>query len=121
MTFRHDTFIDPYLCSIDPITAGIGALVSAFGGASSLGAAALGAGAAVAASSLSGSGSSPGASRAQTPSEVTTAPAAPPPAAAPAMDPIGNRNQNRSNTPSFVGASAVPQQAGFGQKTLLGQ
>lgn len=115
---RNYEFIDPYLCSVDPITAGIGALVSAFGGASSLGAAALGAGAAVAASSLSGSG---GASQAAAPSEVTTAPEAPPPAAAPAMAPVGDRSQNRSNTPSFVGASSVPQQAGFGQKTLLGQ
>ena len=48
-------------------------------------------------------------------------PGSPPPMAAPEQSPVGDQNSMRKPTPSFVGASAVPQQQGFGQKTLLGQ
>ena len=53
----------------------------------------------------------------------TTTIAAPetPPPAAPQSSPTGARPQPRSMTPSFIGASAVPQQQIMGDKSLLGQ
>lgn len=55
------------------------------------------------------------------PSSPSAVAATPPPMAAPAQAPVGDQNSLRKSTPSFVGSSAVPQQQGFGQKTLLGQ
>lgn len=54
-------------------------------------------------------------------------PTAPPPAAPPIQQPQGTRDGsvattgNGTSTPSFVGASSLPQQSGYGAKTLLGQ
>lgn len=50
-----------------------------------------------------------------------TPPAAPPPTAPPVQTPQGSAQPQAAPAPSFVGASAVPQQLGYGQKTLLGQ
>jgi hypothetical protein len=93
-----DEFIDPCLCSLDPVTltglvlAGVGAA----GGA--------------AAASMGGGGSAP----------APTPTAAPIPAAAapPPQNPVGTAQPLKSNQPSYIGAAAVPQQNN--QKTLLG-
>ena len=79
-------------CSIDPVTA-IGLAVAGIGGAAASGA-------------FSGGGAAP------SPTMPQQSP--------PQQTPIGNKAQNQSTQPSFVGQSAVPQQ-GYGQKTLLGQ
>jgi hypothetical protein len=83
------------LCSVDPVTLTTLALA---GG--------VGAGAA----SMAGG---------NTPTAPMSAPATP----GPQQNPIGTRGgQSASNQqPSFVGASSLPQQSGYGQKTLLGQ
>lgn len=95
----HHDFIDPCLCTIDPITLtglAIGALA--------------GGGAALASSGGGGSGGG----------SAPTA-EAPPAQAAPASNPTGNKPRVQSTTPSFVGSSAAPEQRGFGTNTLLGQ
>lgn len=92
----HD---EPYgLCSLDPVTlTGI----------------ALGLGAGGIASSFAGGGSAPAA--APTPA----APRAPAPAQ---QSPVGQRSGGgQTNTPSFIGSSAAPEQRGLGSNTLLGQ
>lgn len=49
-------------------------------------------------------------------------PASTPPTPPPAENPVGTRSgAGVQPKPSFVGSSAVPQQSGFGGKTLLGQ
>lgn len=48
------------------------------------------------------------------------APEAPPPAP-PTQSPVGQKPQAAQATPSFIGASAVPQQQNMGGKSLLGQ
>lgn len=48
-------------------------------------------------------------------------PTAPPPQAAPQMQPATEKPRPKSNTPSFIGSSAVPGNQSFGSKTLLGQ
>lgn len=64
---------------------------------------------------LFGKAASGGGSSAPQPS----APAAPPP---PAQDPVGTRSGKTTTAPpSFVGSTAIPQQSGYGQKSLLGQ
>lgn len=93
--FKHE-YGPQLLCSVDPITLTGLAL----------------AGAATAGVSALAGGSS-------TPAPATmAAPASPAP---PVQSPVGTAQPQRSNTPSFVGASSVPQQSGYGQKTLLGQ
>lgn len=94
---KHPLDFELPLCSIDPVT--ITAL--AIGG--------LGAIAGGTAASAMSSGS-----QAATPT--------PPPAqAAPQMQPATERPKPKSNTPSFIGSSAVPDSRSFGSKTLLGQ
>jgi len=81
------------LCSVDPISL-TGLALAGLGGA--------------AASGLIGGGSAP-------------TPQAPAAQAAPAQNPTGTKPKAVSNTPSFVGSSAAPEQRGFGTNTLLGQ
>ena len=91
----RDLTLDPRWCSIDPIS--LTAL--ALGGLAGGGAAA-----------LAGGGGS----------QAAPTPAAPPAQAAPQQNPIGSRAAPKSQAPTFVGASAVPNNTS-GQKTLLGQ
>lgn len=105
-------------CSIDPLSIGaaitsIGSLFAGGTGAS-LAAGAAGAGAGLAASSLAGGGEAPA------PAAAPSTPAPPPQA----NDPVGQRSgigAKAPTSPSFVGSAAVPQQQGYGGKTLLGQ
>ena len=92
---------------VDPVSATILALGTAAGGAAAGGLPSL----------LSGGGSS-----AATP----PAPSAPPPPAPPIQSPTGTKNSapgapGGAATPSFVGASTLPAQQGYGAKSLLGQ
>jgi hypothetical protein len=54
-------------------------------------------------------------------------PTAPPPAAPPIQQPQGTpggaaaTSGGGTSAPSFIGASSLPQQQGYGAKTLLGQ
>ena len=100
-------FVPSRICSIDPVSASILALGTAAGGAA----------AGALPSLLSGGGSS-----AATP----PAPSAPPPPAPPIQSPTGTKNAapgapGGAATPSFVGASTLPSQTGYGAKSLLGQ
>lgn len=90
---RPDTFTDPCLCSVDPITLTGLALGGLIGGG---------------AAALTGGGSAP-------------EPKAPSAQAAPSQNPTTTRPKPVSTTPTFVGASATPDQRGFGSNTLLGQ
>jgi hypothetical protein len=94
-------FIDKFICFIDPVSLGVAGLLAGAG-----------AGSAAAASSMAGGGNG------QTPD----APVAPPPVQSVAQSPTGTKPQNKSQTPTFIGASALPNQGGGGMgKTLLGQ
>jgi hypothetical protein len=91
---KHLVDWEPLICSVDPIT--LTGLVLA-GGLGAAGA------------SLAGGGGS-----------AAPAPAPPPTMAPPQSGPTGTKPQTQSQQPSFVGASAVPNNSS-GQKTLLGQ
>lgn len=111
---KHITLIDRYTCNIDPLISAASSVFSS-GIGSAISAAATGAGAAMLGSSLAGGGGG---------GTPTQAPAAAPTAPPPTQDPIGTRSgsgQRSPTSPSFVGAAAVPQQQGYGGKTLLGQ
>lgn len=90
--YNFEDFVDVRYCRVDPISAGIGAMIGGI-------------------TSLFGGGSKP--SAAPTPE----APPAPPPPAGVAPQ----RQSATSGTPSFIGSSAIPAAAGSNQKTLLGQ
>lgn len=81
-------------CSVDPISAGVGAMIGGI-------------------TSLFGGGSKPAAAAAPTPE-------APPPVAPPATA-APQRQNTGSMAPSFIGSSAIPAAAGSNQKSLLGQ
>lgn len=89
-----EDFVDPRYCSVDPISAGVGAMIGGI-------------------TSLFGGGSKPAAAAA--PTLEAPPPAAPPATAAP------QRQNTGSMTPSFIGSSAIPAAAGSNQKSLLGQ
>lgn len=103
----RDPSINPLICFIDPVSASILALGSAAGGAAS------------ALPSILNSGGS------ATPPSPTAAP----PPAPPIQQPQGTKNgaaavataPGGAGQPSFVGSSSLPQQSGYGAKTLLGQ
>lgn len=92
----YEEYRDPFICDLTPLVLGL-----ALGG---LAAAGVGA-----ATGLFGGSSTP-----------TASPTAPPPPPPPQAQPVGAQAAGATPTPTFVGASAVPQSA-FGQKTLLGQ
>lgn len=79
-------------CSVDPITL-TGLALAGLGGAAAGGL-------------MSGSAPKPEAPAAQ---------------AAPATNPTTTKPKVQSQTPSFVGSNAAPEQRGFGTNTLLGQ
>jgi hypothetical protein len=82
------------LCSVDPITMGAMALGGIIPGL------------------LGGNQSS---------SAPAPAPAPPPSAPPPQQQPVGSKNQNKAQAPTFLGASATPAPTQSSQKTLLGQ
>lgn len=91
---RFPINFEPPVCGVDPVTL-TGLVLGGLAG----GGAALAAG---------GGGAGP------------SAPGAPPPIAAPQQSPTGTRAQPKSQQPTFVGATSVPNNTS-GQKTLLGQ
>ena len=100
----RDPSTNPLRCSIDPVSASILALGTAAGGA---------AGGLI--PSLMGGG--------QQPPSPSAPQAPPPPIQQPQGTPSGGTTPtgNGTSTPSFIGSSSLPQQQGYGQKTLLGQ
>ena len=89
----------------DPVTLGMLAMSAVSAGTAAYGA-----------SQMGGAGASPPAAT------------APPPIPPPIQSPQGTRNGATSTAPgggavapSFIGSSALPQQQGYGQKSLLGQ
>jgi hypothetical protein len=115
---KHQIDWEPQVCCIDPISLGIASLtsmLSAGGTGAALTAGLAGAGAGLAGASLAGGESS----ASQTPPTI-----APPPGPNAASAPVGTKSGQGAKlptSPSFVGSAALPQQSGYGGKTLLGQ
>lgn len=106
-------------CQIDPLSIGaaITSIGSLFAGGTGT---ALAAGAAGAAAGGLGASLAGGGGEAPAPTAAPSAPTPPPQS----NDPVGTRSgsgQRSPTSPSFVGSAAIPQQSGYGSKTLLGQ